>query len=116
MLRGRRGSFIICALLRIWPAFPDNLYAMPRKKEKQGHLFGIGFDQDDELKRITRAPEFTLLGGSDETHERMLEEAQAFMEVLGKYGKKMEHLSKREYFEIVKKISKSPKTWFYFGK
>jgi len=89
---------------------------MTRKNEKQGHLLGIGFDQDDDMKRITHAPEFTLLGGSDETHERMLEEAQAFMEVLGKYGKKMEHLSKQEYFEIVKKISKSPKTWFYFGK
>jgi hypothetical protein len=88
---------------------------MTEKKEKQGHLLGLGFDQDDELKRITRAPEFTLLGGSEETHGRMLEETQAFLEVLGKYGKKMEHLSKREYFDIVKKISKQPKTWFYLG-
>jgi hypothetical protein len=88
---------------------------MAEKHEKQGHLFGLGFDQDDELKRITRADDFTLLGGSEDTHERMVEEAQAFMEVLGKYGRKMEHLTKREYYEIVKKISKQPKTWFYFG-
>ncbi len=88
---------------------------MNEKKETKRHLVGLGFDQDDEMKRITRASNFTLLGGSEETHERMVEEAQVFVEMLNRYGKKMDELTRKEYYEIVEKISGNSKTWFYLG-
>jgi hypothetical protein len=88
---------------------------MNEEKETKRHLVGLGFDRDDEMKRITRAGNFTLLGGSEETHERMVEEAQAFVEMLNRYGKKMEELTRKEYYEIVEKISRNSKTWFYLG-
>ncbi len=88
---------------------------MREKNEAGRHLIGLGFDQDDDLKRITRAEDFTLLGGSEDTHERMAEEAQAFVEVLGRYGRKMGELTRREYYEIVEKISKNPRTWLFLG-
>ncbi len=88
---------------------------MNEEKETKRHLIGLGVDQDDDLKRITRTEDITLLGGSEETHERMVEEAQAFVEMLNRYGKKMEELTRKEYYEIVEKISRNSKTWFYLG-
>lgn len=88
---------------------------MTRRKKAKGHLVGVGLDQDDDLKRITRADDFTLLGGSEETHDRMTKQAKSFCDALAKKGKKMGDLSKKEFCEIVKKVSKNPKTWFYLG-
>lgn len=88
---------------------------MAGRKKAKGHLLGMGLDQDDDLKRVTRAEDFTLLGGSEETHDRMTKQAKMFCDALAKKGKKMGDLTKKEYYDIVKKISKSPKAWFYLG-
>jgi hypothetical protein len=34
-------------------------------------LIGLGLDNQDGHKRITQGEEFLLVGGSEETHERM---------------------------------------------
>ena len=39
---------------------------------KKSHLLGLGLDSDGE-KRITQAERFTLVGGTEETHEAMTE-------------------------------------------
>lgn len=41
-------------------------------KKKSAHLLGIGLDSDGQ-KRITQAEKFSLVGGTEETHEFMTE-------------------------------------------
>ncbi len=45
-------------------------------------LFGLGLDGGDGHTRITRGPNFHLLGGSEPTHERMQETCIKFNEAL----------------------------------
>lgn len=42
-------------------------------------LLGLGLDGRDGHVRITRAPDFSLFGGSQETHEHMQEVASQVM-------------------------------------
>ena len=49
---------------------------MTKKKKKPAPgaaLLGLGFDNDDGHKRITTGDEFAIVGGSEQTHERMTE-------------------------------------------
>ena len=36
-------------------------------------MLGVGLDNQDGQKRITKGENFVLVGGSEETHERMTE-------------------------------------------
>lgn len=85
----------------------------PRKKRSsnkgkaaktRGHLLGVGLDDSDGHVRITRGDNFSLMGGSQETHEQMQETAIKFNEQLQKRGKPMEQLSKDEFLDIMDKI------------
>jgi len=67
-------------------------------------LLGLGFDCKDGHVRITKGDNFHLYGGSDETHELMQEKAVKFNEHLGKKHKSLENLSKKEFYDIAKKI------------
>jgi CO dehydrogenase/acetyl-CoA synthase epsilon subunit len=57
------------------------------RKAKAAHLLGVGLDASDGHKRITRADQFTLVGGSSETHERMTETVVKTVEKLTLRGK-----------------------------
>ena len=46
---------------------------MQNEKVQRAHLLGVGLDNDDGHKRITQAEEFSIVGGSQDTHERMTE-------------------------------------------
>ena len=46
-----------------------------KRKTRVGGILGIGLDNEDGQKRITRTEEMVLVGGSHETHERMQETA-----------------------------------------
>ncbi len=50
--------------------------------EKESLLLGVGFDAEDGHRRVTRGPEFLLLGGSEDTHEVMQETAVRLSEEL----------------------------------
>ncbi|MHC4252974.1 MAG: hypothetical protein ACYS9X_27975, partial [Planctomycetota bacterium] len=50
-------------------------------------LLGLGLDCKDDHVRITRGPNFHLLGGSQPTHERMQETCMKFNEALRRRGK-----------------------------
>lgn len=66
------------------------------------HLLGIGLDNDDGHKRITRADRFSIVGGSEETHDKMTETVIKTFETLDRKGKTLEKLKPNELKEIIK--------------
>ncbi len=67
-------------------------------------LLGLGLDNTDGHKRITRGKDFYLLGGSSDTHERMQEKAIRFTEELERRGKDMSEISPDEFRDIAREI------------
>ncbi len=68
-------------------------------------MMGIGFDNKDGHKRITKGENFVLVGGSEETHERMTETAIKVNEKLSSKGKTLDSISREEFFDIVSECS-----------
>ncbi len=68
-------------------------------------MMGIGFDHKDGHKRITKGENFVLVGGSEETHERMTETAIKVNEKLSSKGKTLDTISREEFFDIVSECS-----------
>lgn len=62
---------------------------------------GVGLDNQDEHRRITRADHFVLMGGSAETHERMQDTAIRFNEELKRRGKTLEETCTREVVDLL---------------
>ena len=79
---------------------------IPRKSRRkpQAALLGLAFDADDEIKRITRGPNFLLAGGSAETHGVMQETAIKLNERLDREGRQLADVSPRELRDIVAEI------------
>jgi hypothetical protein len=81
---------------------------MPKKRsrknspERVNAVVGLGLDADDGHKRITRTEEMVLLGGSEETHERMQETAIRFSEGLEKRGKTLGEASVPEVIDLLR--------------
>lgn len=74
----------------------------PRKKKKNhAALLGIGLDNNDGHKRITAGNKFLILGGSEETHERMTETIVKTFEELKQRGKPLEAVETKELSEII---------------
>ena len=71
------------------------------KPDKKAMLLGVGFDNNDGQKRITRGDNFCLVGGSEETHERMTETTIKFNEKLARKGKLLEELSREEFRDML---------------
>ena len=65
-------------------------------------ILGVGFDGTDGQKRVTRTEEMVLVGGSQETHERMQETAVRFAEGLEKRGKKLPEASVGEVLDLLR--------------
>lgn len=72
-------------------------------KTGRAHLLGLGLDHADGHKRITRAEQFTLVGGSEETHGRMTETVVKTFETLKRRGKELHSVETRELAEIIHK-------------
>lgn len=66
-------------------------------------LLGVGLDNTDGHKRITRGEQFVLVGGSEETHSRMTETTIKTFEELKRRDKRLETVDPRELAEIVHK-------------
>ena len=75
----------------------------PKKPRPQAGLLGVGLDNEDGHKRITRGEKFALVGGSQETHERMTETVIKTFEELKRRDKHLETVDKRELAEILQK-------------
>jgi len=72
-----------------------------RRKSKAAHLLGIGLDPDDGHKRLTSAEQFTIVGGSEETHGRMTETVIKTFETLKERGKALQAVEPKELAEII---------------
>ncbi len=73
------------------------------QKSGQAGLVGVGLDNEDGHKRITTGDKFALVGGSQETHERMTETVVKTFEELKKRDKQLETVDRRELAEILHK-------------
>jgi len=63
---------------------------MTDPRERRNRLIGVGFDPNpDGHDRITKGPDFTLRGGTKETHERMQEVAMRVSQDLKRQGTTM---------------------------
>lgn len=68
-------------------------------------MVGVGLDNKDEHKRMTKGDNFLLVGGSEETHERMTETAIKINEKLHARGKRLEDVAGQEFIDIVAEAS-----------
>ncbi len=73
------------------------------KNDSAAHLLGIGLDNSDGHKRITRAESFSIVGGSEETHDRMTETLMKTVEDLKDRGQALEETESRELAEIIRR-------------
>ena len=77
---------------------------LPVKDPKvMAHLFGLGLDCTDGHKRITQADKFSILGGSENTHDKMTETLFKTFEDLSIKGKSIEDVSMEEISDLIEK-------------
>jgi len=67
------------------------------------HILGIGLDNRDGHVRLTNAEQFTIAGGSEETHERMTETLLKTCENLERRGKTLNNTDVREIADLIDK-------------
>ena len=75
------------------------------RRSDDAKLLGLGLDGADGHKRITKGDNFYLVGGSEETHERMTETAVKFNEKLARKGKRLGELSGEEFLDMMREAS-----------
>jgi len=67
---------------------------------------GVGLDQDAEgHKRLTIGENYVLMGGSEETHDKMQETSVKLNETLEKKGKKLQDISCQEFHETLSEVT-----------
>jgi hypothetical protein len=76
---------------------------MERDKRPQNRLLGLGLDGQDKHKRITRGEGFSLIGGSEETHDRMTETVIKTTEDLGRKGRTIADAHPEEVADLLRK-------------
>lgn len=90
-----------------WPNdYGFRMAKLPKKKNSTpppALLLGVGLDSDGH-KRITRGPNFALVGGKAETHEQMTEKAIKINEKLAAKGKRLEEVSREEFDDIAHSV------------
>lgn len=72
---------------------------------RQRLLLGLGFDSTDGHKRYTKGEDFVLMGGSEETHEKMTETAIKVNEKLAKKGRSIRTASDEELRDVFGELS-----------
>jgi hypothetical protein len=70
-------------------------------KKRKAVLMGLGLDNKDGHTRVTKGDNFVMMGGSEETHERMTETAIKVNEKLSAKGKALEEVSPKELIDII---------------
>ena len=73
------------------------------KPNAKAHLLGLGLDNDDGHKRLTRAEKFSVVGGSEETHERLTETLIKTFEDLKVKGKELEDTETEELTDLLQR-------------
>lgn len=73
------------------------------KAKKKALILGVGLD-DDGHRRVTTGRNFALVGGSEGTHDQMVEKAVKINEHLKRRGKELEEVSREEFDDIAHKV------------
>ena len=73
------------------------------KGSQKKHLLGVGLDNRDGHKRITKADQFSIVGGSEETHDRMTETLVKTFEDMDQRGKNLDTVEKKELKDLIEK-------------
>ena len=66
-------------------------------------MLGVGLDSDGH-KRVTKGPNFALVGGTKETHEQMTEKAVKINEKLKSRGKELHEVTHEEFDDIAYEV------------
>lgn len=77
--------------------------ANAKKPKRKAAILGLGLDSDGH-KRITKGDNFTLVGGTQETHEQMTEKAIKINEKLRARGKRLDDVSQEEFSDIAEEV------------
>jgi hypothetical protein len=75
----------------------------PGKKKTKAVMLGVALDSDGH-KRLTTGPNFALVGGSEESHDKMTETAIKINEKLAAAGKQLENVSPEEFDDIAASV------------
>ena len=75
------------------------------KKRPSAALLGVGLDNDDGHKRLTRGENFVLVGGSHKTHAVMQETALKINEHLDRQGKRLEDADVGQLRDICRRVA-----------
>jgi hypothetical protein len=77
---------------------------VPKKKTKRRTIMlGVGLDSDGH-KRATVGHNFAMVGGSQETHEVMVEKAIKINEKLTARGKTLDNVSREEFEDVAHSV------------
>jgi 6-phosphogluconate dehydrogenase len=72
-----------------------------KKTEQVVGFLGVGLNDTDGHKRVTRNGPFLLVGGSEETHERLQDISVRFNEALEKRGQALPETPVEEVIDIL---------------
>ena len=67
-------------------------------------LVGLGYDSKDGHIRVAKGKNFRIFGGSEKTHEMMLDKMMEFNRHLDKRSKTLDEISEKEFCQIAKYI------------
>jgi len=67
------------------------------------HLLGVGLDCDDGHTRVTQAEDFSIVGGSEETHDAMTETVFKTFEDLEQEGKNLANVEQERLRDLLQK-------------
>jgi hypothetical protein len=72
-------------------------------KKGKAMMLGVGLDSDGH-KRITTGENFALVGGTEETHEVMIEKVIKINEKLKSRGQQLETLTGKEFDDVAQEV------------
>ncbi|HAO68144.1 MAG TPA: hypothetical protein DCR17_15850 [Verrucomicrobiales bacterium] len=74
-----------------------------RQKDTKAMLLGVGLDSDGH-KRITKGDNFAMVGGTEETHDGMVEKAVKINEKLARKGKNLNNVTREEFDDVAQSV------------
>ena len=107
MTGGEKQPYDECSIRRFPPCERERAVARKSKTQDKtppvAGLLGLGLDNEDGHRRVTKGEEFTLVGGSHETHERMQDVAIHVTEALKNKGKRLQDAEAQEVIDLLHK-------------
>ena len=80
-----------------------NIKKSDHRGKSSKHLIGVGLDCDDGHKRITTSEDFSVIGGSDETHAKVSETFIKTFEYFSAQNKTLDEISSEKLAELLHK-------------